>query len=171
MRTSSTSPTRPLSKPISLISSTQGDGSPVSGSVNSQFARPSARRSRSAAGSVSWMRRITTRWRSSGKGARLNSPRLSVANCGALAQGALPTEISFAMKRGHGTQARQPPSSGCRCHCTLRSPLMAKGRPIAALTRSLIMGRARFQSKVAIPTTATATRSAAPPYNPDRYFS
>ncbi|GFN24365.1 hypothetical protein ADE_00630 [Achromobacter denitrificans] len=47
---------------------------------------------------------------------------------------------------------------------------MAKGRPIAALTRSLIMGRARFQSKVAIPTTATATRSAAPPTIPIAIF-
>src|SRR5690606_1329891 len=94
----------------------------------------------------------------------------SVANWGALAQGALPTEISLAMTRGHGTQARQPPSSGCRCHSMLRSPLMAKGRPIAALTRSLIMGLARFQSKAAIATTSTTTRSAAPPTIPIAIF-
>ncbi|MDT4831531.1 hypothetical protein FQZ97_650450 [compost metagenome] len=113
---------------------------------------------------------MTTRWRSSGNGARLNSPRLSVANWGALAQGALPTEISLAMTRGQGTQARQPSSSGCRDHSTLRSPLMANGRPIAALTRSLSMGLARFQSKVAIPTASTATRSTAPPTIPIAIF-
>jgi hypothetical protein len=41
---------------------------------------------------------------------------------------------------------------------------------MAALTRSLIMGLARFQSKVAIPTASTATRSAAPPTIPIAIF-
>ena len=103
---------------------------------------------------------MTTRWLSSGSGDRLNSPRLSVAKAGALAQGALPTEISCALTCGHGTQPRHPPSSGSRAQRTLRSPLMAKGRPMAALTRSLIIGLARFQSNNA--TTATRAAMATP---------
>ena len=152
------------------MSSTHGEGSPVSGRVKTQFARPSARRSRSAAGSVNWMRRITTRWASSGSGDRLNSPRLRVANSGTLAHSVLATLMSLATMCGHGTHARQPLSSDSRDHVTVRSPLMANGRPMAALTRSLIIGRARFQSKVATSTTSTATRTTRLPTIPTAIF-
>ncbi|GAB1828817.1 hypothetical protein MyNCGM70_16890 [Achromobacter xylosoxidans] len=41
---------------------------------------------------------------------------------------------------------------------------------MAALTRSLIIGRARFQSKVATTTTSTATRRTMPPTIPPAIF-
>ncbi|MNT39474.1 hypothetical protein D3C72_1757210 [compost metagenome] len=47
---------------------------------------------------------------------------------------------------------------------------MAKGRPMAALARSLIMGLARFQSKVAITTTNTSTMRAIAPTIPIAIF-
>ncbi|MNL56345.1 hypothetical protein D3C87_1798340 [compost metagenome] len=47
---------------------------------------------------------------------------------------------------------------------------MAKGRPMAALARSLIMGLARFQSKVAITTTNTSTMRARAPTIPIAIF-
>ncbi|MNV75643.1 hypothetical protein D3C71_1689470 [compost metagenome] len=62
------------------------------------------------------------------------------------------------MKCGHGTHARQPPSSGSVRHCTARLPLIAKGRCRAAETFSLSSGLTRFQSKVAITTTRIASR-------------
>ncbi|MNT37926.1 hypothetical protein D3C72_1740920 [compost metagenome] len=47
---------------------------------------------------------------------------------------------------------------------------MAKGRPMAALARSLIMGLARFQSKVAITPPSTSTTRARPPTIPIAIF-
>ncbi|MNJ66248.1 hypothetical protein D3C77_623080 [compost metagenome] len=61
------------------------------------------------------------------------------------------------MKCGHGTQARQPPSSGSVRQSTARLPLIAKGRCRASETFSLSRGLTRFQSKVAITTTRIAS--------------
>ncbi|MNN76386.1 hypothetical protein D3C81_1927620 [compost metagenome] len=47
---------------------------------------------------------------------------------------------------------------------------MAKGRPMAALARSLSQGLARFQSKVASATASTTTRRATPPTIPIAIF-
>jgi len=160
----------PWSKPIASMSTFQGEGSPVSGMVNSQLATPSARRCRSARRPLNWMRRMTTRCRSSGKGARRNSPRRSVNRLESRAQTALAMATSWTTKCGQGTQPRQPPCPGSRAHCTLRSPWMANGRPSAALARSLIVGFKRFQSSVARITSTAANRASTAPARPRKIF-
>src|SRR5690606_39035903 len=169
-RVSSRNRTLPWSKPILSMSMTQGDGSPLSGSVNTQLARPSFRRCRLAAGPVSWIWRIITRRASSGNGDRLNSARRSVAMCGSSAQSGLPMATSSMAMRGHGTQLRQPVSSAGRRHCTVSSPLMAKGRPIAADTRSLMVGFSWFQSNNATTSTRAATSTTRVPPSPISTF-
>ncbi|MNQ56216.1 hypothetical protein D3C85_703320 [compost metagenome] len=152
--------TWPLSKPMAPMSSTQFDGSAFSSlgaRSKVQLARPSARRCRSALGSVRSIRGISTCCSSKGKGARRNSTRLSVAICLSLAQSGLPNDRSSATKRGQGTQARQPPWSGSRRHNTARLPLIANGRCSASEILSLRVGLIRFQSNVAMMNTATAS--------------
>ncbi|MNP30093.1 hypothetical protein D3C76_1231510 [compost metagenome] len=120
------------------------------------MARPSARRCKSALGSIRSTRGITTCCNSNGSGARRNSTRLSVAICFSLAQSGLPSDRSSATKRGQGTQARQPPWSGSRRHSTARLPLIANGRCKVSETFSLRVGLIRFQSNVTMMNTATA---------------
>ncbi|MCY1427322.1 hypothetical protein D9M71_431630 [compost metagenome] len=158
--------TRPWSKPMAPISSFHGEGSGVSSSLagnwKSQLARPSARRRRSALGRARVICGMTMRFHSSGSGARRNSTLSRLAKRSArvwpAVQSGLPRVRSLAWKRGHGTQARQPSSPGSRVQTTRRSPLMAKGRLSAAETFSLSRGLARFQSKVAMNTTPSASR-------------
>ena len=80
-----------------------------------------------------------------------------VATFGCLAQSGFPMVMSLAISRGQGTYARQPDSPSGFFHVSIRSPLMAKGRPMACETRSFRYGFARFQSNVSTKMTAAAT--------------
>src|SRR5471032_738365 len=93
------------------------------------------------------MRGITTCRANRPRGEIRNSTRLSVTICGFLDQSGLPRVRSSATTCGHGTQARQPPSSGSLCHTTARLPLMANGRCSSSETLALSGGLIRFQSK------------------------
>jgi len=93
------------------------------------------------------MRGITTRWASRASGEMRSSTRLSVTICGCFDQSGLPRLRSSATTCGHGTQERQPPSSGSRCQITARLPLMANARCSSSETLALIVGLIRFQSK------------------------
>jgi len=151
--------TWPLSNPMAPMSTTQLEGS-ASGSlgsnVNVQLARPSARRCNSALGSVRSIRGITTRCTSRASGEMRSSTFFSVTICGFFDQSGLPRVRSSAITWGHGTQARQPPSSGSRAHTTARLPLMANGRCSSSETLALRGGLMRFQSKNTRTSTTTA---------------
>lgn len=151
--------TWPLSKPMAPMSTTQAEGSALGSlgsNVNTQLARPSARRCNSALGSTRSIRGITTRCTSKANGEIRSSTRLSVTICGVFDQSGLPRLRSSAMTWGQGTQARQPPSSSSRRHTTARLPLMANGRCSSSETLALSGGLMRFQSKNSKNNTTTA---------------
>ena len=61
-------------------------------------------------------------------------------------------------------QRCQPGTSGCgQLQSVLKSPWMAKCRPVASLTLSLTHGRARFQSQFASTTNASSSTATTPP--------
>ncbi|MCY1425861.1 hypothetical protein D9M71_416660 [compost metagenome] len=154
--------TLPWSKPMAPMSSCHLEGSAFSSlgpKSKTQLARPSARRVRLAVGLVRLMRGMLICWNTSGSGARRNSTRSRPTIFGSLSHSGLPRVRSSAMKRGQGSQARQPPCCGSRCQATARLPLIAKGRCSASETLALRVGLTRFQSNVAMTITSKVTTS------------
>lgn len=155
--------TVPFAKPKLSSRTFHGDGCDDCLNWKVHVLRPSARRSRSTAGFTTSIDGMTISCASSGRIARSKCAASSVTNLGVFAQSGLPISSCVAEKLGQGTQARQPVSPSGRRQPTLRSPLIANGRPSAALTCSLTHGFARFQSNVKRKTPAAAMSTATIP--------
>ncbi|MCY1214516.1 hypothetical protein D9M72_263310 [compost metagenome] len=146
----------PRASTTSPISSSHSDGPFLGPNSRVQLLRASGRRSSHTAGVSTTMVGTAIWCASSGIGRSTKISSRTVARLGCLAQSVLPMVMSRADSRGHGTSVCQPFSPSPWRQVTVRSPLMAKGRPMASETRSLSQGLRRFQSKVRIKTTSSA---------------